>query len=437
MRTIRDVKLDTRSARARIGAAKVTHWITLSSGCAIGYRKGVRGGAWVARFIAADRTRQEKKLGTSDDVLEADGVLALSYKQAEAKARAWFQIAVSKANGESVRSGRFTVADALKDYISHCKRRGLKAVERMEHATRVHILPSLGTIEVDKLTRGRLERWHENLASSPARLRSRAGTEQRFKPAAQTEEEKRARKSSANRVLAILKAALNYSITQGNVTTDSAWRWVKPFRSVCGVRVRFLTIEEQQGVVTVCSPDFRLLVQAALYSGCRYGELCRLRVEDFQHQSASLFIPISKNGKSRHVHLTAEAVSFFNSVATGRKPEDRLLMRDRNNGFPAIEWRKSEQHRKMKEACKRAQIEPRLSFHELRHTYASTLIMAGVPLVVVAKQLGHADTRMVEIHYGHLAPNYVADTIRAAAPKLGIYSPTPTANRPERLMRVQ
>jgi hypothetical protein len=44
----------------------------------------------------------------------------------------------------------------------------------------------------------------------------------------------------------------------------------------------------------------------------------------------------------------------------------------------------------------------------------------GVPLMVVAKNLGHADTRMVEKHYGHLAPGYVADAIRAGAPKFGI-----------------
>ena len=46
--------------------------------------------------------------------------------------------------------------------------------------------------------------------------------------------------------------------------------------------------------------------------------------------------------------------------------------------------------------------------------------MAGAPLMVVARNLGHADTRMVERHYGHLAPSYIADAIRAAAPKFGI-----------------
>ena len=46
--------------------------------------------------------------------------------------------------------------------------------------------------------------------------------------------------------------------------------------------------------------------------------------------------------------------------------------------------------------------------------------MNGVPLLVVAENLGHADTRMVERHYGHLAPSYVADAIRSGAPRFGI-----------------
>ena len=46
--------------------------------------------------------------------------------------------------------------------------------------------------------------------------------------------------------------------------------------------------------------------------------------------------------------------------------------------------------------------------------------LAGAPLMVVGRNLGHADTRMVERHYGHLAPSYIADAIRAAAPKFGI-----------------
>ena len=74
----------------------------------------------------------------------------------------------------------------------------------------------------------------------------------------------------------------------------------------------------------------------------------------------------------------------------------------------------------MKEACQHAKIEPPASFHVLRHTYASLTIMAGCPLMVVARNLGHADTRMVERHYGHMAPSYMAEAIRAAVPRFGI-----------------
>jgi hypothetical protein len=49
--------------------------------------------------------------------------------------------------------------------------------------------------------------------------------------------------------------------------------------------------------------------------------------------------------------------------------------------------------------------------------------MRGVPLPIIAAQLGHADTRMVEKYYGHLAPSYVAETVRAAFGSLGIVEP--------------
>jgi hypothetical protein len=71
-------------------------------------------------------------------------------------------------------------------------------------------------------------------------------------------------------------------------------------------------------------------------------------------------------------------------------------------------WGKSYQFRPMKDACTAAKITPAVSFHILilRHTYASRLAMRNVPMAVIAQQLGHADTRMTEKHYAHLAPSY-------------------------------
>ena len=73
----------------------------------------------------------------------------------------------------------------------------------------------------------------------------------------------------------------------------------------------------------------------------------------------------------------------------------------------------------MREACALAKIRPALSFHGLRHTWASLAVMNGVPLMVVARNLGHRDTRMCEAHYAHLSPGHMRDAIRAGAPRFG------------------
>jgi integrase len=73
----------------------------------------------------------------------------------------------------------------------------------------------------------------------------------------------------------------------------------------------------------------------------------------------------------------------------------------------------------MRDTCERAKIDPPISFHGLRHAYASVLVKANVPLIYIAQSLGHANTRMVETHYGHLQASHLAETIRANVPDYG------------------
>jgi integrase len=113
--------------------------------------------------------------------------------------------------------------------------------------------------------------------------------------------------------------------------------------------------------------------------------------------------------------LTEEGQEFFKQVRAGRSGAEIMLRRD--NG---ASWGNSNQQFPMQKACKRAAIIPAVGFHQLRHTWASLAIMNGTPLFVVAKNLGHRDTTMVELHYGHLAPSYVADTLRRHAPRFGV-----------------
>jgi hypothetical protein len=134
---------------------------------------------------------------------------------------------------------------------------------------------------------------------------------------------------------------------------------------------------------------------------------------DFHRDSGTVLVRTSKAGKVRHIELTTEGLEFFQEITAGRTGTEFLFHRD------GAAWGKSHQQRPLAEAFRVAKVTPAASFHTLRHTYASLMVMDCVPLMVVARNLGHADTRMVEKHYGHLATSYVREAIRAAKP-LGI-----------------
>ena len=213
----------------------------------------------------------------------------------------------------------------------------------------------------------------------------------------------------------MFKAALNRAYNAGRVPSDDAWRKVKPFRQTDEAVVCYLSGDEARRLVNACEKDFRSLVQAALLTGCRYSELVNLTCADFNRDSDTLTLRQTKGGRSRHVVLTEEGRHLFSEWTDGRAANERVFLR--SDGNP---WGASHQQRPLAEAADRAKISPAPTFHILRHTHASALAMRGVPMGVIAAQLGHQDTRMTEKHYAHLAPSYVADTIRAHFPMLGI-----------------
>lgn len=423
-RTVRNPKIDTRSARARLAARREPFWTVLSQGCALGYRKGVKGGTWVARFRGDDGRQHYAPLGAADDARDPDGVSVFSFAQAQERAREWFdRKAREQAGGFTPLDRPYTVADALADYRADYLRRGGKSIDRLDWSAEAWIKPELGTIELEKLSKTRIVAWHQKIADTPARLRTKAGAAQRHRAADNSPEAVRRRRSTANRVLTILKAALNHAHREGKCAGDDAWRTVRGFREADAARLRYLSDDEARRLTNACPADFRALVTGALLTGCRYGELAAMTVDDFNPDAGTLRVRTSKSGKPRHVVLTQEGRDFMAQRAAGKPGSGRLFLR--SNGRP---WGKSEQQRPLGAACAAARIDPPVNFHGLRHTYASRLAMRGVPLAVIAAQLGHADTRMVEKHYGHLSPNYIADTVRQAFGSLGIVEPSNVAS---------
>jgi integrase len=304
----------------------------------------------------------------------------LNFWQAQEKAR--------EIGGQIVYSGPYRVKDAIADYLTFLGDRG----HLIEYRINKHIVPHLGEELVGQLTSERIRAWHNSMV--------RGGDE----------EIERKSKCSANRMLATLKSALNLAFREGKAANDTAWRRVSLFKNVVRARTRYLSLAECQRLLNAAGEEFRPLVRGALETGARYGELCRMVCSDFNPDAGTVHVLKSKSGKERHIILTEDGAEFFRQLTAGR-PGTALMF--------GKEWKPDHQKRRMIDACIRAGIEPRISFHGLRHTWASHAVMAGMPLTVVGRNLGHSDTKMVEKHYGHLAPSYVVDQVRKFAPRFG------------------
>ena len=261
-----------------------------------------------------------------------------------------------------------------------------------------------------------MEAWLDGIAATDPRKRTKQGAEQQYRTITEANEEAlRRRRNSANRVLNILKAALNFAHQNRRALNRDAWEAVKPYREVDSPKIRYLSDDEARRLMNACADDMRMIATGALLSGARYGELAALTVANFNTDSGTLHIQRSKSGKPRYIVLTDEGRTFFADMVTGKKGDTLIFLR-----ASGAKWKHADQYRPIQDACKAANIFPAIGFHILRHTYGSRLAMQGVPMAVIAAQLGHADTRMTEKHYAHLAPSYVAETVRAAFTDMGL-----------------
>lgn len=408
-RTVRDHRLETRAARSRLGQRAEPYWALLSEGFHLGYYRGRQTAKWVARHRAPGAGASYKKttLGEADDNSDADGNRVLDYRQAQDKAREWLR---AVEGGVSVKAN-FTVGDALDEYLEAFTKKDLVNTKRRIEQ---FIRPALGGVRLSQLTAAQVRKFHNDRANTPARLRTRKGEEQKLRPLADPEA-KRRRKATANRDLTVLKAALNLAFANGRIATDHAWRTVKPYKDVDGAKLRYLSDEEARRLVNAAGPEFRPIVQAALLTGARWGELRNVRVADVNLQVGTVRLTETKGGQPRDCYLEGEGLALFKAQSLGK--DGAALV------FPAPDgskWNDSTQIRRMAIACEAGQVAPAASFHDLRRTFGARLALAGVPMAVIAQALGHKDERITRKHYAHLSPSYVADTVRQHAAGMGI-----------------
>lgn len=407
----KDSRLGTRTARSALKSRHQPYWLNIAEGVALGYRRGPQGGSWYCRIYEGDGKYHQDSIAGADDHIDANGETVMTFYQAQERARALAKQR-EKQRGIGVAADA-TVRQAAERYLEWF-REHRKSVKETEHTINAHILPAFADVKLAELTTPKLRAWLEALATQPAKVRSRKD-KPRFRAAPKTAEEKRARRATANRVLNVMKAVLNRAFHDSLAADDIAWRKVKPFAKADEARIRFLTDAEAVRLINACPKDLRALVQAALLTGARYGELTAMQVQDVDLRGERVYIHQSKSGRPRHIPLNAEGAAHFRELVKGKTGGS--LVFERADG---VAWGKNYQVRPLIEACDKAKIQPSVAFHELRHTYASHLAQAGVDLLTISKLLGHADTRITSKHYAHLADR----TLAAAVTKLPSFAST-------------
>ena len=170
-------------------------------------------------------------------------------------------------------------------------------------------------------------------------------------------------------------------------------------------RVRYLTDSEEVRLRHETGETAWAVVALALNTGLRRGELFALRWDDVDFTTNVLTIPRTKAGRTRHVPMNAAVRSILGvQESRGRSP----YVLSRATGEAPLNSQNFVD-RAFTPALKRARID-NFRWHDLRHTFASRLIMRGVDLRTVQELLGHADIRMT-LRYSHLSPAHLLDAV--------------------------
>jgi len=254
-----------------------------------------------------------------------------------------------------------------------------------------HLGPAFGKLKMNQITKGKIREFlHEKVGAGSA-------------------------KGSVNRMLVMLRYFFNLGIEwEIDGVSENPARGIKPFQENNKIE-RVLAPEESIALKAALeqseNPLLRFIVAFLLVTGCRKQEALKARWEDVDLALRVWKIPLSKSGKVRHVTLSDTAIRFLqatrSAVETLTGENNPYLFPNPKTGKPFVSifcaW---------DTARKKAGI-PDFRLHDARHSYASTLVNAGVSLYEVQRLLGHAHIRTTE-RYSHLQQSRLIESAAVA-----------------------
>lgn len=330
------------------------------------------GGSWFIDYRVEGRRKQEK-IGPSKKLAEA------------VFAKRKIEIAEGKfLNRKKIQKIRFE--EFSKDYLEYSEAN--KRNYGRECFTMRHLVRAFGDRLLSEITIWRIERYKAERRGLVA-------------PA------------TVNRELTLLKHMFTKAIQWEKATVNPV-KAVKLLREA-NSRVRFLTYEEERQLLTQCQPNLRTLVIAAMHTGFRRGELLSLTWNDvdFANGLVTVQAAYAKNGERRAIPMSKTLRRVLEETRNGMKSNEHVFRTETGDRYlsPTTAF---------ESAVKRAGITD-FHFHDLRHTFASRLVMAGVDLRTVQELLGHKNITMT-LRYSHLSPTHRA---KAVAILDGVTEPSP------------
>ena len=380
------------------------YWMALGRGRALGLSVLPRTGQpdrWYARLRLKDGAGYRKtRLGPYG---------FLSFEDARWLDRRWFAkhagIAIPEERPaptlrllETAACGAgYTVTRALNDYLRRHAATAGPSQNEFNIARRV--ARHLGGVPIRDLKAQDIARWLSTALAEPARTKGNDD----IHPL----ERVRRRKATLNRQFALLRAALNLAFVNRHIDSDAEWRRVAYYRHAEAPAPRPISPEAIEILRNNAPAELRRLIDAALFTGCRFGELSSLRCRDVIAASRKLVVPPAKRSPVRTVDLSDAGWRFLETLRAGRADGDWLVRRTDGS-----RWTRSTMWGHLYAAAQRDDRTRGINFHMLRHTYANRIRDAGMPLQLIARQLGHRWLRTTEHYYVGIDQEIADEVIR-------------------------
>ena len=211
--------------------------------------------------------------------------------------------------------------------------------------------------------------------------------------------------ASVNRYLSTLKHMFTKAV-EWEMVEEEVLKKVRKVKllQANNKRLRYLSKEDCQALINSCSPHLKPIVITALNTGMRREEILSLEWErhvDLKH--GFILLDVTKNGERREVPINQTLRETLQGLVRGIS-SPYVFMDETGKRFKDVK-------RSFHSACRRAGIRD-FRFHDLRHTFASHLVMAGIDLTTVSRLLGHKSLTMT-LRYAHLAPAHMVKAVEA------------------------